>query len=105
MPMLLRGATLGHLVVDWFVSDDILSLLELDSDELKEKGIRYGILGGDDISRMLAIHHFPKWEKGQPGPAKDQALDVRFAIEINTLLAALLSSMVIYNEYQVMATL
>ena len=50
MPMLVRGAHLGHLVVDWCVSDDILSLLELDHDELKDKGIRYGILGGDDIS-------------------------------------------------------
>ena len=103
--MLVRGAPLGHLVVDWFVSDDILSLLELDSDELKDKSIRYGILGGDDISRTLAIHHFPKWEKGQPKPAKDQAVDVRSAIEINNPLAALFSSMVIYNKYEVVATL
>ena len=65
MPMLVRGAPLGNLVVDWFVSDDLLSLLELDHDEVKDKGIRYGILGGDDISRALAIHHIPKWEKGQ----------------------------------------
>ena len=105
MPMLVRGAPLGHLVVDWFVSDDILSLLELDHDKLKDKGIRYGIPGGDDISRMLAIKHFPKWEKGQPKPTKDQAVDVRSAIEINTSLAALLFSMVIYNEYEMVATL
>ena len=58
MPMLVPGAPLGHLVVDWFVSDDILSLLECDSDELKDEGIRYGIPGGDDISRILAIYHF-----------------------------------------------
>ena len=45
MPMLVRVAPLEHLVVDWFVSDDILSLLELDHEELKNKGIRYGILG------------------------------------------------------------
>ena len=105
MPMLVRGAPLGHLVIDWFVSDDILSLLELDHDELKDKGIRYGILGGDHISRMLAIHHFPKWEKGQPKPIKDQAVDVRSAIEVNTSLAALFSSMVIYNKYEVVDTL
>ena len=105
MPMLVRGAPLGHLVVDWFVSDYILSLLELDSDELKDKDIRYGMLGGDDISRMLAIHHFPKLEKGQPKPAKDQAVDVWSAIEINTSLAAVSSSMVIYNKWEVVATL
>ena len=29
MPMPVRGASLGHLVVDYFVSDVILSLLEL----------------------------------------------------------------------------
>ena len=105
MPILVRGAPLGQLVVDWFVSDDILSFLELDHDELKDKGIRYGILGGDDISRMLAIDHFPKWEKGQPKPTKDQAVDVRSATEINTSLAALFPSMVIYNKYEVVATL
>ena len=54
---------------------------------------------------MLAIHHFPKWEKGQPGPDKDQAVDLRSAIEINTPLAALFSSMVIYNKCEVVATL
>ena len=54
---------------------------------------------------MLAIHHFPKWEKGQPKPTNDQALDVPSAIEINTSLAALFSSMVIYNKYKVVATL
>ena len=95
MPMLVRGAPRGHPVVDWFVRDDTLSLLELGHNEVKDKGIRYGILGADDISRMLAVHHFPKWEKGQPKPTKDQAVDVRSAIEINTSLAALFSSMVI----------
>ena len=54
---------------------------------------------------MLAIHHFSKWEKGQPKPAKDQAVDVRSAIEIHTSLTALFSSMVMHNEYEVVATL
>ena len=101
MPMLVRGSPLGHLVHDSFIFDDIFSLVELDPDELKDKGIRYGILVGDDISRMLAIHHFPKWKKGQSKPATDQAIDVRSAIEIKTSAAALFSSMV--NE--VVATL
>ena len=102
MPMLVGGAPFGHLVVHWFVSDDILLLLELDHNELKDKGIRYRILHGDDIPRMLAIHHFPKWEKGQPKPTKNQAVDVRSATEINTALAGPLSSMAIYK---VVATL
>ena len=85
-------------MVGWFLSDDILSLLELHQDEFKDKDIRYGILGADDISRMLAIHHLAKWEKGQPKPTKHQAVDFRSAIEISPSLAALFSSIVIYDE-------
>ena len=54
---------------------------------------------------MLAIHHLPKWEKGQPKTNKAQAVDMRSAIEINTSIAALFSSMIIYTTYKVVAAL
>ena len=98
MPMLVRAAPIGHLVVDRFVSDDILSLLELDQDEVKDKGVRYGILGGDDISRMIAINHFPILEQGQPKPTNDQAVDVRCTRNVSTSLAALFFEIIIYNK-------
>ena len=104
-PMVMRGVPVGHLVVDGFVSDDILSFLELDHDELKDKGMRYRILRGYDISGMLAMHQFPKWYRGHRKRTNNQAVDVRSAIEIYTSLAALFSSMVMYNKCEVVATL
>ena len=77
MPMLVRREPLGHLVVDWFVFDDILSVLTLDHDESKDKGMGYAILGGDDFSRMLAIHHFPKWAGTKTNPDYHQRVAER----------------------------
>ena len=105
MPMRVRRGEVGHLVVDWFISDDIWSLLELDHDEMKDKGIRYGIPGGDNISLILAATIFLIGKKDSPKQTKDQVVDVPSAIDINTPLAALFSSMVIYNKYEVVTTL